>query len=95
MFEVTQYPNIALLLILNKDQYFSIAFLVSTEKGTFPARYSREVFLIQERSDVAQEIINVVKKSKGKMVRDIERLCDAYIILAYMDASRHKTEKSE
>ncbi|KAI9535698.1 hypothetical protein NQZ68_042049 [Dissostichus eleginoides] len=26
------------------------------------------------------------------MIRDIERLCDAYITLAYMDVSRHKTE---
>lgn len=50
---------------------------------------------MQERSNVAQKIINVVKKSRGKMIRDIERLCDAYIILAYMDVSRHKTEKSE
>lgn len=29
------------------------------------------------------------------MIRGIERLCDAYITLAYMDASRHKNEKSE
>lgn len=29
------------------------------------------------------------------MIQGIERLCDAYITLAYMDASRHKNEKSE
>ncbi|XP_017275623.1 serine-protein kinase ATM isoform X2 [Kryptolebias marmoratus] len=46
-----------------------------------------------ERSNVARKIIGVVRKKRGGMVRGIERLCDAYITLAYMDASRHKTEK--
>lgn len=40
-------------------------------------------------------IINVVKKKRSQLVRGIERLCGAYITLAYMDASRHKTEKSQ
>ncbi|XP_054649530.1 serine-protein kinase ATM isoform X1 [Dunckerocampus dactyliophorus] len=46
-----------------------------------------------ERSDVAQKIIGAVRKKKGEMIHGIERLCDAYITLAYMDASRHKLEK--
>nr|XP_046246217.1 serine-protein kinase ATM isoform X2 [Scatophagus argus] len=46
-----------------------------------------------ERSDVAQKIINAVKKKRSEMIRGIERLCDSYITLAYMDASKHKTEK--
>ncbi|KAM7399540.1 hypothetical protein PAMP_018806 [Pampus punctatissimus] len=46
-----------------------------------------------ERSDVAQKIIGVIRKKRGQMIRGIERLCDAYITLAYMDASKHKTEK--
>lgn len=50
---------------------------------------------LQERSQVAQKIINVIRKKRTEMIRGIERLCDAYITLAYMDASRHKTEKSE
>lgn len=50
---------------------------------------------MQERSDVARNIIGVVRKKRGEMIRGIERLCDAYITLAYMDASKHKTEKSE
>lgn len=54
-----------------------------------------QVFLVQERSDVAQKIINAVKKKRGKMIRGMEHLCDAYITLAYMDASKHKLEKSE
>uniref|UniRef100_A0A3P8UQX8 non-specific serine/threonine protein kinase n=1 Tax=Cynoglossus semilaevis TaxID=244447 RepID=A0A3P8UQX8_CYNSE len=46
-----------------------------------------------ERSDVAQKVISAVRKKRGSMIRGIERLCDAYITLAYMDAKRHKTEK--
>ncbi|XP_060928737.1 serine-protein kinase ATM isoform X1 [Limanda limanda] len=46
-----------------------------------------------ERSNVALMIINTIRKKRGKMIRGIERLCDAYITLAYMDASKHKTEK--
>lgn len=49
----------------------------------------------QERSDKAQMIVNVVRKKRSQLVRGMERLSDAYITLAYMDASRHKTEKSE
>lgn len=44
---------------------------------------------------MARKLISVVSKKQGVMVRDTERLCDAYIRLAYMDVSRHKTEKSE
>lgn len=50
---------------------------------------------MQERSHVAQKIINAISKKRGEMIRGIERLCDAYITLAYMDASKHKTEKSK
>ncbi|XP_074534953.1 serine-protein kinase ATM [Halichoeres trimaculatus] len=46
-----------------------------------------------ERSDVARMIIHKIKNKRGEMIRGIERLCDAYITLAYMDASKHKTEK--
>ncbi|XP_041660775.1 serine-protein kinase ATM isoform X2 [Cheilinus undulatus] len=46
-----------------------------------------------ERSDVARKIIHTIKKKRGEMIRGIERLCDAYITLAYMDASKHKQEK--
>lgn len=44
---------------------------------------------------MAQKVISAVRKKRGSMIRGIERLCDAYITLAYMDAKRHKTEKSK
>lgn len=46
-----------------------------------------------ERSEVALKIISGIRKKRGKLISGIERLCDAYITFAYMDASRHKTEK--
>ncbi|KAJ8400321.1 hypothetical protein AAFF_G00397040 [Aldrovandia affinis] len=49
--------------------------------------------LDKERSAVALKIINVIRKQKGPMVRGLEALCNAYITLANMDATRHKNEK--
>ncbi|XP_078258598.1 serine-protein kinase ATM [Rhinoraja longicauda] len=49
--------------------------------------------LDQERMDAASNIINTVRKSKAKMIKDIERLCDSLITLANMDASKWKTER--
>uniref|UniRef100_UPI00398E438B serine-protein kinase ATM n=1 Tax=Pristiophorus japonicus TaxID=55135 RepID=UPI00398E438B len=48
--------------------------------------------LDQERMDAASNIINIVRKSNAKMVKDLERLCDALITLANMDASKSKME---
>ncbi|XP_072317352.1 LOW QUALITY PROTEIN: serine-protein kinase ATM [Eucyclogobius newberryi] len=46
-----------------------------------------------ERSNVALKIISAIRKKRPQMIQDMERLCDAYITLANMDASRHKAEK--
>lgn len=51
--------------------------------------------MLQERSDRAQKVLRLVQKRRSQLVGGMERLCDAYITLAYMDASRHKTQKSE
>lgn len=51
--------------------------------------------VLQERSDRARTIIAAVRQERGELVKGMERLCEAYIALAYMDAGRHKTEKSE
>ncbi|XP_069045887.1 serine-protein kinase ATM isoform X1 [Lepisosteus oculatus] len=50
--------------------------------------------LDKERSAVALKVIDVVRKRRARMIKGIETLCDAYISLAYMDASRYKNEKS-
>lgn len=51
--------------------------------------------VLQERSDRAQKVLSLVRKERSELVAGMERLCEAYITLAYMDASRHKAERSE
>uniref|UniRef100_A0A8C1LW48 non-specific serine/threonine protein kinase n=1 Tax=Cyprinus carpio TaxID=7962 RepID=A0A8C1LW48_CYPCA len=85
------HPHHTLFIILalvnaNKDESFSRS---RSSKST--ARQPSPLDL--ERANVARKIIDVVRKKRAKMVKDIEMLCNAYITLAYMDASRHKTEK--
>ncbi|XP_030331993.1 serine-protein kinase ATM isoform X1 [Strigops habroptila] len=46
-----------------------------------------------DRMEAASNIINIVRKRRVRMVRDIEALCDAYIILANVDATPWKSER--
>ncbi|KAM9318497.1 serine-protein kinase ATM [Pholidichthys leucotaenia] len=86
-----EHPHHTLFIIFalvnaNKDENFCKSQL-SKSAARQPSPFDLE------RSDVAWEIISVVRKKRGEMIRSIERLCDAYITLAYMDASKHKAEK--
>uniref|UniRef100_A0A8C1WDC1 non-specific serine/threonine protein kinase n=1 Tax=Cyprinus carpio TaxID=7962 RepID=A0A8C1WDC1_CYPCA len=80
------HPHHTLFIILalvnaNKDESFSRS---RSSKST--ARQPSPLDL--ERANVARKIIDVVRKKRAKMVKDIEMLCNAYITLAYMDASQ-------
>uniref|UniRef100_A0A671SGL5 non-specific serine/threonine protein kinase n=1 Tax=Sinocyclocheilus anshuiensis TaxID=1608454 RepID=A0A671SGL5_9TELE len=80
------HPHHTLFIILalvnaNKDETFSHS---RSSKST--ARQPSPLDL--ERANVARKIIDVVRKKRAKMVKDIEMLCNAYITLAYMDASQ-------
>ncbi|KAG7478644.1 serine-protein kinase ATM [Solea senegalensis] len=86
-----EHPHHTLFIIFalvnaNKDENFS-----RTRASRSTPRQQSQFDL--ERSDVAKKIISVIRKKRGQMIRGIEHLCDAYITLAYMDASKHKTEK--
>ncbi|GAA6218256.1 serine-protein kinase ATM [Lates japonicus] len=86
-----EHPHHTLFIIFalvnaNKDENFCRSRL-SKSAPRQPSQFDLE------RSDVARKIINMIRKKRGEMIRGIERLCDAYITLAYMDASKHKTEK--
>ncbi|XP_054884550.1 serine-protein kinase ATM isoform X1 [Poeciliopsis prolifica] len=86
-----EHPHHTLFIIFalvnaNKDESFC-----RTRPSKSAPRQQSQFDL--ERSDVAQKIISVIRKKRRGMIRGMERLCDAYITLAYMDASRHKTEK--
>ncbi|XP_076184293.1 serine-protein kinase ATM isoform X3 [Aptenodytes patagonicus] len=46
-----------------------------------------------DRMEAARNIINIVRKRRARMVRDIEALCDAYITLANVDATPWKSQR--
>ncbi|KAM9566085.1 serine-protein kinase ATM [Guaruba guarouba] len=46
-----------------------------------------------DRMEAASNIINIVRKRRACMVRHTEALCDAYIILANVDATPWKSER--
>ncbi|KAM8974926.1 serine-protein kinase ATM [Pelodytes ibericus] len=50
--------------------------------------------LDKDRMEAACSIVNTIKKHRPRMVQDVERLCDAYIILANMEASQWKSQRS-
>uniref|UniRef100_A0A672H796 non-specific serine/threonine protein kinase n=1 Tax=Salarias fasciatus TaxID=181472 RepID=A0A672H796_SALFA len=86
-----EHPHHTLFIIFalvnaNKDESFSKSRL-SKSSPEQPSPFD------SERSDVARKIISAIREKRGAMVRDIERLCDAYITLAYMDASKHQADK--
>ncbi|XP_053564522.1 serine-protein kinase ATM [Bombina bombina] len=49
--------------------------------------------LDEDRIEAANNIVNTIKKHRTQMVKDVERLCDAYIILANIDASQWKNQR--
>ncbi|KAM4796105.1 serine-protein kinase ATM [Rhinophrynus dorsalis] len=49
--------------------------------------------LDEDRMEAACNIINTIKKHRTQMVKDVERLCDAYITLANMDANQWKSQR--
>nr|XP_020455917.1 serine-protein kinase ATM [Monopterus albus] len=86
-----EHPHHTLFIILalvnaNKDESFC---RTRASKSAPPQPSPFDL----ERSDVARKIINMIRKKRAELIRGIEYLCDAYITLAYMDASKHKTEK--
>ncbi|KAM6342207.1 serine-protein kinase ATM isoform 3-T4 [Podargus strigoides] len=46
-----------------------------------------------DRMEAAGNIINIVRRRRARMVRDIEALCDAYITLANVDATPWKSQR--
>uniref|UniRef100_A0A4W4G4B4 non-specific serine/threonine protein kinase n=1 Tax=Electrophorus electricus TaxID=8005 RepID=A0A4W4G4B4_ELEEL len=85
------HPHHTLFIIFalvnaNKDENFSRSRL-SKSSSRQPSP------LDLERAAVARTIISRVGQDKAALIWGMETLCSAYITLAYMDASRYKTEK--
>ncbi|XP_053449896.1 serine-protein kinase ATM isoform X2 [Nycticebus coucang] len=49
--------------------------------------------LDEDRMEAANKIIRTIRSRRPQMVRSVEALCDAYIILANLDATQWKTQR--
>ncbi|KAK7810840.1 LOW QUALITY PROTEIN: hypothetical protein U0070_020005 [Myodes glareolus] len=49
--------------------------------------------LDEDRTEAATRIIHTIRSERCKMVKDMEALCDAYIILANLDASQWRNQR--
>ncbi|XP_041054809.1 serine-protein kinase ATM isoform X1 [Carcharodon carcharias] len=88
------HPHHTLFIILalsnaNKDD------ILGTPEVLKRGKHTRKDLshLDQGRMDAASNIINTVRKSKAKMVKNMEKLCDALITLANLDATKWKMER--
>ncbi|XP_035183026.1 serine-protein kinase ATM isoform X2 [Oxyura jamaicensis] len=91
------HPHHSLFIILalanaNKDDLLTKSDSIRRNKliKTAPKEISQ---LDVDRMEAASNIINIIRKRRARMVRDIEALCDAYIILANVDASPWKSQR--
>uniref|UniRef100_A0A8C5M9Z2 non-specific serine/threonine protein kinase n=1 Tax=Leptobrachium leishanense TaxID=445787 RepID=A0A8C5M9Z2_9ANUR len=90
------YHTLFIILALanaNKDDH-----VLKKSEGTKRSRLTKNSprqtsQLDEDRMEAACGIVNTIKKKRPHMVRDLERLCDAYIILANMDASSWKSQR--
>ncbi|OCT57599.1 hypothetical protein XELAEV_18003301mg [Xenopus laevis] len=92
------HPHHTLFIILalanaNKDDQLMKVEAVKRSRLTknAPKQISQ---LDKERMEAARHIVDTIKKRRTDMVRDVERLCDAYITLANMDANQWKSQRN-
>ncbi|KAL6071582.1 hypothetical protein STEG23_024553, partial [Scotinomys teguina] len=91
------HPHHTLFIILalanaNKDE------LLSKPEAARRSRITKNVpkessQLDEDRTEAATKIVHTIRSKRCKMVRDMEALCDAYIILANLDASQWKNQR--
>ncbi|KAK1190904.1 ATM kinase, partial [Pygoscelis papua] len=91
------HPHHTLFIILalanaNKDELLTKPDAIRRNKliKNAPKEISQ---LDVDRMEAARNIINIVRKRRARMVRDVEALCDAYITLANVDATPWKSQR--
>ncbi|NWW78521.1 ATM kinase, partial [Climacteris rufus] len=91
------HPHHTLFIILalanaNKDELLTKPDAIRRNKliKNAPKEISQ---LDVDRMEAASTIMNIVRKRRAHMVRDIEALCDAYITLANLDANPWKSQR--
>uniref|UniRef100_A0A8C0ZKF3 non-specific serine/threonine protein kinase n=1 Tax=Cyanistes caeruleus TaxID=156563 RepID=A0A8C0ZKF3_CYACU len=91
------HPHHTLFIILalanaNKDELLTKPDAIRRNKliKNAPKEISQ---LDVDRMEAASTIMNIVRKRRAPMVRDIEALCDAYITLANLDSTPWKSQR--
>ncbi|XP_054829190.1 serine-protein kinase ATM [Eublepharis macularius] len=91
------HPHHTLFIILalanaNKDEFLTRPEAVRRSRLTKNA--PKEISpLDMDRMEAASNIINMIKSQRADMVRNVDALCDAYIILANLDANPWKSQR--
>uniref|UniRef100_A0A8C3XBW8 non-specific serine/threonine protein kinase n=1 Tax=Cyanoderma ruficeps TaxID=181631 RepID=A0A8C3XBW8_9PASS len=91
------HPHHTLFIILalanaNKDELLTKPDAIRRNKLTKNA--PKEISQLDvDRMEAASAIMNIVRKRRARMVRDMEALCDAYITLANLDSSPWKSQR--
>nr|DBA32689.1 TPA: hypothetical protein GDO54_000462 [Pyxicephalus adspersus] len=89
------YHTLFIILALanaNKDEMLTRS--ETMKRGRLKKNVPKKISQADEdRMEVARSIVNTIKKQRTRMVHNVERLCDAYIILANMDASQWKAQR--
>ncbi|XP_027628659.1 serine-protein kinase ATM isoform X2 [Tupaia chinensis] len=91
------HPHHTLFIILalanaNKDEFLTKPEAARRNRITknVPKQSSQ---LDEDRTEAANNIIHIIRSRRPQMVRSVEALCDAYIILANLDATPWKTQR--
>ncbi|NXN23490.1 ATM kinase, partial [Nycticryphes semicollaris] len=91
------HPHHTLFIILalanaNKDEFLTKSDAI--RRNTLIKNAPKEISQLDEdRMKAAHNIINIVRKERAYIVRDVETLCDAYIALANLDANPWKSKR--
>ncbi|XP_071591031.1 serine-protein kinase ATM-like isoform X2 [Heliangelus exortis] len=91
------HPHHTLFIILalanaNKDELLTKP--DATRRNKLIKNAPKEISQLDvDRMEAASNIINIVRKRRARMVKDIEALCDAYIALANVDATPWKSQR--
>ncbi|XP_038177673.1 serine-protein kinase ATM isoform X1 [Arvicola amphibius] len=91
------HPHHTLFIILalanaNKDELLSKPEAARRSRITKNAPKESSQ-LDEDRTEAATRIIHTIRSERCKMVKDMEALCDAYIILANLDASQWRNQR--
>ncbi|XP_024426571.2 serine-protein kinase ATM isoform X2 [Desmodus rotundus] len=93
----TDHPHHTLFIILalanaNKDE--SLTKPEAAVRSRITKNASKQSSQLDEdRTEAANKIIRTIRSRRPQMVRSVETLCDAYILLANFDATQWKTQR--